>query len=80
MRAQRAFEQPEPPRGFLPNPSFCPTLAEGKRVRAHLANGQMGKSDGGSTVPDGWAADGRNGCRWRITGSDFDIAFYQVIV
>lgn len=47
-----------------------PEEAEGKRVRVRLRNG---------SVHSGWAADGRSGCRWSLTGSPFDIVEYQVL-
>lgn len=62
-----------------PNPGYCPADAEGKRVRAWLAHGREGSCDDNPMSPPGWAADGRTGCNWAITGSQFDIAFYQVI-
>lgn len=66
------------PPGFKPNPGKCPAAARGKRVRVILADGREGKTDGGSQVPPGWAADGKGGCRWTIEGGPFDIAFYKV--
>ncbi|WP_242095472.1 hypothetical protein [Sphingomonas sp. CROZ-RG-20F-R02-07] len=50
-----------------------PKAAIGKRVRGILASG----SHFGGT--DGWAADGRAGCRWELIGDPFDIEFYEVI-
>ena len=44
-----------------------------------LAQGGMGKCDDNPMSPPGWAADGRGGCRWTLTGSDHDIAEYAVI-
>lgn len=64
---------------MIPNPGYCPADAEGRRVRVLLANGAIGACDDGPTSAPGWAADGRNGCRWSITGHPFDIAEYQVV-
>lgn len=61
------------------NPGYCPAEAEGKRVRVWLGHGREGAYDDNPMSPPGWAADGRTGCNWAITGSPFDIAFYQVI-
>lgn len=55
-----------------PNLGHLPAAATGKRVRVELANGQL-------NPPTGWAADGRHGCRWTISGHSHDIAFYEVI-
>lgn len=52
------------------NPGHCPREAKGKRVRVILANGRE--------VAGSWPADGSGGCRWSITGFDFDIAEYEV--
>ncbi|QIG80078.1 hypothetical protein [Stakelama tenebrarum] len=64
---------------MTPNPGHLPAEAIGRRVRVRLANGRIGRSDAGASSPPGWAADGRGGCRWTRTGSDFDIAEYEVI-
>jgi hypothetical protein len=64
---------------WKPNPGHCPEEAVGKRVRVKLANGRIGKTDDNPMTPDGWAADGKGGCNWRITGSPFDIANYVVL-
>ncbi|WP_425230233.1 hypothetical protein [Sphingomonas sp.] len=61
------------------NPGHCPAEAEGKRVRVRLAHGGIGDCDPNPMSPPGWAADGRNGCRWSLTGSPYDIAEYEVI-
>jgi len=62
------------------NPGFFPEVAKGKRVIVKLANGKVcGREPVTSTTPPGWAADGKQGCRWTITGHPFDIANYQVI-
>lgn len=53
-----------------PNPGFQPRETVGRRVRVRLKNGAQ---PGGS-----WPADGREGCRWSITGHPFDIAYYEV--
>lgn len=62
-----------------PNPGYLPADAVGKRIRTRLAHGGIGACDDGTTSPPGWAADGRGGCRWTITGSPFDIKEYEVI-
>lgn len=61
------------------NPGRLPPEAEGKRVRVVLAHGAPGRCDDNPMSPPGWAADGRNGCRWSLTGRPHDIAFYEVI-
>ena len=62
-----------------PNPGYCPADAEGKRVKVWLAHGAVGATYDDPMLPKGWAADGRGGCDWSITGSAFDIAFYEVL-
>lgn len=64
-----------------PNPGKCPPEAKGKRVNVILANGNPSKtySDIDPMLKPGWAADGKNGCRWSITGEPWDIAMYEVI-
>lgn len=52
------------------NPGLLPTEAVGKRVRVRLRNGNVGEN---------WAADGRSGCRWSLTGNAFDIVEFEVI-
>lgn len=64
---------------MTPNPGYCPDSAIGKRVRVRLAHGGIGATDDGTTTAPGWAADGRSGCRWSITGDRFDIAAYEVV-
>ena len=59
-----------------PNRGTLPSEAIGNRVRARMAGTPRGRLD---TGPDGWAADGRAGCRWSLTNSPFDIAEYEVI-
>ena len=61
------------------NPGYCPDEARGKRVQVTLANGMAGTTDGNPMSPLGWPADGRNGCRWTLTGFPFDIKDYEVI-
>lgn len=72
-----ALQPPGP--DWKPNPGRCPAEAKGKRVRVQLANGVIAKDEGGATVPPGWAADEKGGCRWSKKGSPFDIAFYKVL-
>jgi hypothetical protein len=43
----------------------------GRDVMVRLANGQSSNSP--------WAADGRWGCRWTLTGHPYDIAAYRVV-
>lgn len=62
-----------------PNPGYCPAEAAGKRVRLWLAHGGIAACDDNPMSPPGWAADGRGGCRWTLTGAPHDIAFYEVI-
>lgn len=65
--------------GMLPNPGFCPQSMRDKRVVVQLANGRIcGREQVTSTTPTGWAADGRQGCRWTLTGDPFDIVGWQV--
>lgn len=54
-----------------PNPGHCPAEAAGKRVRVIMRDGSTSKGD--------WAADGRSGCRWSLTGCRFDIKEYEVV-
>ncbi len=62
------------------NPGRCPLAAQGKRVRGTLANGRrFGDVQVTPVAPLGWASDGRQGCRWTLTGSPFDLAEYEVI-
>lgn len=63
----------------MTNPGHLPDEAIGQRVRVKLAHGGMGACDQNPMSPPGWAADGRGGCRWSITGSPFDIAEFEVI-
>lgn len=51
------------------NPGHLPAKAVGKRVNVILVNGHRA---------EGWAADGKSGCRWSLTGNPFDIEFYEV--
>lgn len=53
-----------------PNPGYCPQEARGQRVNVRLANGSLGKGS--------WAADGKSGCRWSITGSPYDIKEWEI--
>lgn len=69
-QAPRIVRATPPVAGRTLNPGYCPREADGKRVHVTLANGHGGTS---------WAADGRNGCRWSIMGTPFDIEFYEVV-
>lgn len=74
---------------MTPNPGCLPEEAVGKRVRVILRKdaGTMTEPQYADALnpmaPPGWAADGRNGCRWSLKqrGRDpaFDILFYEVI-
>lgn len=65
---------------MTPNPGHLPPDAEGKRVIVELRSGSVcGREPVTSTAPRGWAADGRNGCRWTLLGRPHDILFYEVI-
>lgn len=68
---------PDP--SWLPNKGEVPKKARGKRVRVILAHGREGSYSVGAGIPSGWAADGKGGCRWSLTGSPYDIAFYKVL-
>ena len=59
------------PAGFRENTGRMPRRAAGKRVKVVLANGRIAEGD--------WAADGRAGCRWTITGHPFDIAGWKLV-
>jgi len=59
------------------NPGSLPPEAAGKRIHARLFNGH----DTRAKDPQGWAADGKNGCCWRISKPPhpYDIAEFEVI-
>ncbi|MXP24850.1 hypothetical protein GRI39_02155 [Altererythrobacter indicus] len=62
------------------NPGHLPpecNTDDGKIIRVHvqLINGYRTKGK----EPAGWAANGRGGCRWSLTGNAHDIEFYEVI-
>ncbi len=61
-----------------PNLGTLPVEAIGKRVRVILADGSTNR-DIDPSAPPGWAADGRAGCRWSITGQPHDIKQFEVI-
>lgn len=62
------------------NHGTMPADAAGKRIRGVLRNGmRFGFEPIANAVPDGWAADGKLGCRWTLTGHPFDIAEFEVI-
>ena len=54
---------------MIRNPGHLPAAAIGRRVNVRLRNGH---------VHQGWAADGRLGCRWSLTGSEFDILEWEL--
>ena len=64
---------------MTPNPGHLPQEAIGKRVRVLLRCGRPGAEDINPMSPPGWAADGRGGCRWTLTGHPFDIAEFEVV-
>jgi uncharacterized protein YodC (DUF2158 family) len=57
---------------MMPNPGHLPREAIGKRVRVRLERGPAG-------VVKDWPADGKGGCRWTRTGSEFDIAEWELV-
>lgn len=66
--------------GFRPNRGHCPSDLVGtdRRVEVILANGSVvDPTPIAQAVPGGWRADGRGGCRWTLTGSPFDIAYWR---
>lgn len=72
----------ELPKGFKSNSGKCPPSAFGKRVRVILRHNGAEPTYANVTRPDlppGWAADGRNGCRWSLIGSPFDIVGFRVL-
>lgn len=64
---------------MIANPGALPPEAQGRRVRVRLRNGALGRTDDNPMSPAGWAADGKGGCRWSLTGGPFDIVAYEVI-
>jgi hypothetical protein len=59
------------------NGGHCPADAKGKRIRGILRSGlKFGFEPVSNAAPAGWSADMQN---WRLTGSDFDIAEFEVI-
>ena len=61
------------------NTGKVPRGARGKRVRVVLVGGGEGRYDENPMTPPGWAADGKGGCRWTLTESEFDIAWYLIL-
>jgi hypothetical protein len=62
------------------NPGQIPDDARGKRVIVTLRNGRVcGRDPVGAALPNGWAADGREGCRWSRGNSPWDIVAYEVV-
>jgi hypothetical protein len=63
----------------MANKGHLPPIAAGKRVIVRLRNGSVcGREPVGNALPNGWAADGRFGCRWELTGSPFDIVGWEI--
>lgn len=59
------------------NLGTMPRDARGKRIRGVLRNGmRFGFEPVANAVPDGWPAETTD---WRLTGSDFDVAEFEVI-
>lgn len=56
------------------NTGKYPRSAKGKRVHVRLVNGYADPLNGPR-----WPADEKGGCNWDQTGSDWDIAEYEVI-
>jgi hypothetical protein len=56
---------------WVKNDGRMPSIAAGKRVRVRLRNGMC--------PPESWAADGKLGCRWSLTGHPFDILEFEVL-
>lgn len=55
---------------MIRNPGVLPGMARGKRINVVLVNGMRGTN---------WAADGKPPVtRWSLTGSQFDIAKFEV--
>ena len=63
------------------NPGKLPRGTAGKRVVVELENGSIcGCDPVTSTLPAGWAADGKQGCCWEIKpGWPFNIRRYYVL-
>ena len=81
MSAALRFHQVEPTTpGMKMNHGYIPAEARGKRVIVELRSGRVcGREQVSPTAPLGWAADGKDGCRWSLTGDDWDIVGYEVI-
>ena len=61
------------------NQGRLPRQAVGKRVIVQLRNGaEGGRAPIGNSLPNGWAADGKNGCRWSLTDHPFDIVAWEI--
>lgn len=74
------------PAGFKPNTTGrMPPEARGKRVAVVLRSGSVITEPVNKDTPPGWAADGKNGCRWSHTSNPdcpsaaFDIMGYKVL-
>jgi hypothetical protein len=73
------------PAGFQPHTTErMPIEAEGRRVAVVLRNGRTIADPVNKDTPPGWAADGRQGCRWTHLAPDnpasqFDIMGYKVL-
>jgi len=66
--------------GFRPNRGSCPDEARGKRVIVQLRNGRIaGEKPVRDDLPPGWAADGKNGCRWSLRDNPFDIVGWRLV-
>lgn len=73
--------------GWKPNPGHCPEEAAGKRVFVVLYRDretmEQPKYDDqwNPMSKPGWAADGKDGCRWGLSRPrhPFNIAFWRVV-
>jgi hypothetical protein len=54
-----------------------PEEAQGKRVIVELAGGQVHGEKPAGDAGAGWAADGRGGLRWSLTGDPHDVAWWR---
>lgn len=71
------IEQPGPK--WRKNDGKQPRGTRGKRVRVVLTNGIASVDSIAPGAAAGWAADGKGGCRWTLTGHPFDIAWFLVL-
>jgi uncharacterized protein YifN (PemK superfamily) len=74
------YAAPPLPEGFTANVSgHMPAELTGKRVVVQLRSGDIDGVEPVSTVtPSGWAADGRQGCRWTLLGVEWDVVAWKL--